>query len=600
MTSFPLFGPSTPFYTGVFTSINTVPFTVMLDGHTYAVDLTKYRRSSQETLRDGVVQSNEPNDVLFNAQGAWARYRYSWFHGTGQKYGDLREDADPYRFYSSQGVDPWDDGKLKLLRAQTNVQSVTSSLVLMCIVGDYLFISDGATLYRTSDMTTFTTCTAPGGNVLAMTTDGTDLYVATTTVMKKYVAAATTPTTFSTPVTGNCSNVAFVANRLLMSKDNVLYEVGATGALTTLRTHYQSAFEWTTIFNIGSRIYIGGFAGARSELYTCVVDDTGVIVQGAEAAPLPPGELLHYGLAYAGVVLLGTSNGVRMATLGSDGTLTYGPLIAEGYASKAACVSGKFAWCSVDGFYGEGGGLIRLDLSTMTDTLQPAWASDEYTTEVTTITGVAFFDGCVAMGGSGGIYSSAQGNYIAAGALDSGLLSFGTVEPKGLIELEVTFEPLAAGDSVTATVYDENYLTLASRTYTTVGGTSMTVDLNGVEVEKVRVDLTLASTAQTGVTVLRWRMRAYPIPPAVQQWVVPLQVFRSNVVNDGEGQELTYEQLDEVEHLISLWASKTAVVYREGERGYQVRIDAYEYAPHDWRDAGDFFDGWMTVRLVEA
>ena len=63
---------------------------------------------------------------------------------------------------------------------------------------------------------------------------------------------------------GNVDTVAFVANRLLVGNGNILYEVGSTGTRTAIVTHFQASFRWTIIFAIGSKIYVGGYAGDRS------------------------------------------------------------------------------------------------------------------------------------------------------------------------------------------------------------------------------------------------------------------------------------------------------------------------------------------------
>ena len=83
-----------------------MPSTVQLNGVEYVLgDLSKFRYSSMEPLRDGVVTSNDPNDSLFNADAAWSRYKYSWHRGAGQVFDDLRDDADPYRFADNVNVD---------------------------------------------------------------------------------------------------------------------------------------------------------------------------------------------------------------------------------------------------------------------------------------------------------------------------------------------------------------------------------------------------------------------------------------------------------------------------------------------------------------
>ena len=809
-----------PFYLGSVATSTVVPKTITLDGRLYAIDASKYRRQSQETLRDGVVQSAEPNDVLFNANGAWARYRYSWFHGADQEFADLRDDADPYRFSTSRGVNVWNDHELTLLPSTKPIMSAASTNPLICVVDSYLFYADGANLYRTSDLITFTTCTVPGGTIQCLSTDGTDLYVATTTVMVKYVAAATAPTAFATPVTGNCTQVAFVANRLIVGTAQVLYEVAAAGTLTTLVTHFQSAFRWTAIFAVGSRIYVGGFCGSRSELYTLAVDaTTGALYRAQDAAPFPAGELLRAGYSYAGAVVLCTSKGVRFAELGGDATLTYGPLIDDVGDSRCATADGRYAWVGWSAFSEAGSGLARLALDTFVNTLQPAYASDvvtraqKYVTldgsddylstpdsagisitgdievacrvrltdytgaatqflvchgtttgdigwrlhintsgklgwvtapdgtafvttvqtaaavfvdnttywikatldvvnganrvavfyyaadaetepsswttietvttagatsifnstavgsiggsqagtspcagriyrtivrngiagtvvadfnaadattvaastvtslatgEVWTLNGDAVFEAITAPTGtvtsvarfggrtlfavsSSGLWVDSATRYMTDGWLESGITTFGTVEHKIGTSMVVRMDPLVSGQTVGCSVLEHPSATsMGSGTMSAANDVELTLELDGDPADAMTVRLTLAGTGASTPTLNSWRLRAYPVVPPVQQWVVPLLLHSAVKINNGEGQAYSQIGVDELDSIVETWKTKTAITYAEGTRAYRVRVDAYEYIPEGWNSEGDFFEGILNVRLVEA
>jgi len=287
--------------------------TITLDGYTFPVDMREWRSGPMDTFRDGVVADGQASDALFNARGAWARYAYSWHHGAGQSLSDLDPDADSFRFEDSYGVVWHVPYQATLMKTVTLLRSSAATGLVLCRSADYVFFGSGAALYRTSDLITWTLMTAPGGTIQAMSTDGTDLYVATSTLLVKYVGSGTTATAFGTPVAGNCTNVAFMSGRLVVGVAQVLSEVAASGALTTIKSHFQAAFRWTTLFNVGSRMYIGGFAGSRSELYTVTTDSAGALIQSQEAAPLPIGELLRTAVSFAGSVALCTNNGLRMA-----------------------------------------------------------------------------------------------------------------------------------------------------------------------------------------------------------------------------------------------------------------------------------------------
>ena len=190
---------------------------------------------------------------------------------------------------------------------------------------------------------------------------------------------------------------------------------------------------------------------------------------------------------------------------------------------------------------------------------------------------------------------------MGSGYLDSGWISFGTIERKGLVELEVGTLPLPTATSVRAEVIDDQYDTVAAGTQAVDGERQFYIDLAGEEVYQCALRLSL-DTADSSVTptIQRWRMRAFPIVPPVSEWLLPILVYQSVVVNIGQGEEMSQQVADVQSALHALWASKSVVMYREGGRTYRVRVDAYEFIAHDWDDAGNALNGIMVVQLVEA
>jgi hypothetical protein len=95
-----------------------------------------------------------------------------------------------------------------------------------------------------------------------------------------------------------------------------------------------------------------------------------------------------------------------------------------------------------------------------------------------------------------------------------------------------------------------------------------------------------------------WRVRAFPVVPPVEQFVVPLILYSKSVVNDGQGQLYSIDIDEEMEYLINAWREKRPLSYIEGEIVRRVRLEAYEYTPQDWSDSLTGFEGTMVVRLV--
>lgn len=615
MANFPtlLSDPTTPFYVGSASATAggasetggvtvCVPNTITLDGYTFPVELKEWRSGPQDTFRDQVVANDQPSDALFNARGAWARYQYSWHHGSGQQLRDLDELADPYRYLSGYGI-AWHTKYQATLLPSTQLRQASAATgLVLCRSDAYVFFGAGTTLYRTTDLITWTAMTDPGGTIQALASDGTDLYVATSTKLVKYIGAATTSTAFATPVAGDCSNVAFMSNRLVVAAGNVLSEVAASGVLTTIKTHFQAAFRWTALFNIGSRMYVGGFAGSRSELHTVTTDSAGALVQSQEAAPLPVGEKLRGGISFSGAALLMTNNGVRFAQVSGDGTLTYGPLIEEPGDVLCAVADGRYVFTGWSTLESNKCGVARMIVDDEVAPLQPSYASDVFeSAAIGAVSGVARLGGKTAFAVDGsGVWVESTGAYVGQGEIRSGRISFGTVEPKGLIGLTLEFAPLLAGEAFEATVYDENGVNIGVGAMSTPNETQLEIDLKGEMVPFVTVKVTVTGPGTTTPVLYRWRMRAYPVPPPVLQWVLPLIVGQQVTVNAGEGQTVSMD-LDAMNTWIEdLWGERRYTLLRVGGRSYRVRVDNFEWRPAKWTDDGELPQGLLVVQLVDA
>lgn len=570
--------------------------TVALDGNIYAANLKGMQYSSQSTFRDSTVTGETASDSLFNMNGAWARYRTSWHHGGDQEIADLRDEVDLYRFNTSVGIDCWTENQLTLAHSCDLVHAGAGNCLLI-EAHNIVVHTAGTQIYRSiDDGANWTAASGPGLTIYALATDGIDVYLATAGGIYKMAAGASPATLFGAD-TNPVHAVAFVAGRLLCSKANVLQEVSAAGARTTVKTHFQASFIWNVIFAIGSRIYVAGYAGAHSELYSLTTDSTGNLVQSNEAASFTHDEVLNGGFAYAGVVILLTSKGARMARVADDGSLVYGALIEDVGACQYAAADGRFVYV---GHNAAGGtGLARLALDVTTNSLTPAWAMDLFTETTGVVTGVAVANGRVLLAATDiGVMWQGDG-FATEGTITSGRLSFGTVEPKHLTELSVSFDPLGEAETVTAELLDETGDPIATATASVLGTSELVLDLDAVHVQHCEVRLTLAGTGGTP-RVTQWRLLAYPVPPPVLQWVVPLRFSTVSTIGDNEGEALTIDVITELERIAAWYRSKDRITFQIADRAYGVRVDEFVFESTKWDDEQTFLEGVCTVRLVEA
>lgn len=134
-----------------------------VDGHPYLCD-PDYQRQTVQVIRQQADQSTEPGEQSLTPLGLWRRSQETWHHGAGQTFLDGREGltaysttaADPHRFRSSKGIDPWTKGQLSLLHPTLKSWSTTNTNLYLAIAQGFdtnggpisiLYVADGNQLY---------------------------------------------------------------------------------------------------------------------------------------------------------------------------------------------------------------------------------------------------------------------------------------------------------------------------------------------------------------------------------------------------------------------------------------------------------------------
>lgn len=592
------------FYTGSTSSSATIPFTITLDDHVYPIDVTQYKASSLASLNQNMVNTGQVDDSLFNADGAWWRYRHDWRYGAGQSVMDLGEDRNTSRFYKSVGINPWTEGQLELHHSTTLTNStVKDTNVMFAVTESHIYAMDTTHLYRSVDGITWVACTLTGigsNTLTGITSDGIKCYVSTTAHV--YVSNTSTATLATFSSSGaSFSGVWFVAGKLFAAKTNILGELDAGGTFSVIITHFQPSFKWTTAFNAGSKIYAGGYAGLKSEVLAFTVNSTGTLVQGAESISFSYGELVQTAIGHAGMVIFGTNKGIRLADISQFGIMTYGPLIDTPGSVTSIQGEAQYIWFNWSNFDTAATGAGRLDLSATPRQLQPAFATDVYAEVSGTCSGIARFVGKTIVGIVGyGIYTENLTTYVSLGYIDSGNIFFGTVEIKSITDVLATFAPLATDEKVFVEVFDSNGELLNSSSSNALNAEKIIVGLDGEQADYFTTRITLYSptSGATTPTFKRWRLRAFPIVPPLEQYILPLMLFSSVVINDAQGQLMSVHVDEEVEFLKEIWYTKRPISYVQGKTVRRVRIEAYEYSPEIWSPNDQGFEGTLTVRLV--
>lgn len=126
---------------------------VGVEDHAYAVEPSGFRRETVQVLRQQADQSTEPGEASLNPQGLWRRSQESWHHGAGQDFldGKSEQAADPHRFRSSKGIDPWTRGQISLLHPTIKSWSTTNTNLRLAVSLSgsqfVLHAADGTELY---------------------------------------------------------------------------------------------------------------------------------------------------------------------------------------------------------------------------------------------------------------------------------------------------------------------------------------------------------------------------------------------------------------------------------------------------------------------
>jgi len=253
----------------------------------------------------------------------------------------------------------------------------------------------------------------------------------------------------------------WVKGRIILATDNKVYELTpSTSSLPSpIFTHPNTDYTFTSIAESGAAIYVAGYAGTQSSIYKFTLSDAGAITSLTSAvvsAQMPDGELIYSIKQYLGYMLIGTSKGIRVATVSpDDGSIAYGPLVAETEQPVYDfAFRDRFCWATAE--VNGKGGLIRIDLSEQISPLRFAYAHDIFKNVAKNCKAVAFLgtsDRKIFALDTDYNYIEAATRLAATGYLRTGFIRYATLENKYFKFLKVR------GTLNTTTTIDVNSIT---------------------------------------------------------------------------------------------------------------------------------------------
>jgi hypothetical protein len=370
----------------------------------------------------------------------------------------------------------------------------------------------------------------------------------------------------------------------------------------------------------GPAIYTAGHSGIYSTVQKYTLTSNGsmpVLSSAIVAAELPVGEVVERIFYYLGQLIIGTSKGVRVASIEeTTGSILYGPLVFE--SSQPVydfAARDRFVWCAA-GIGSLDAGLVRIDLGQQIDNspLRYAYANDiehaQTTEHFTTAVGfigvtnrLAF---CTAHNTTDGcIYFESATELAVSGYVTTGAIRYGTLEPKhfkfirgrgdflkGAMDIQSIAEN---GSTYSIITYDKN-----------VGSPEVSTTSPEYSQEFMSFKFTLSrdtTDIQSGPTFKGYQVKALPATKGQRLiqfpvWCFDVEKDRFNVVVGYEGR--AWERIQALEDIESRRDVVNIQDFTVGERvqGVIEKVSFIRKAPPN----GDFdgFGGilFITVRTV--
>ena len=431
-----------------------------------------YERAYSRVLKDQIDNSNEPGDT--SLEGWWVRSQTNWTAGAGYEWMEpISEEPIPSTFNWSYGVNPWHEGEICLHRQSTADSTVAGNEAsnLLYLNGRVWFSvgaevysapwDDTTTLTLVATMTTdVTTLTSAFGALVAGTGDG--VYTVATGGITEQIYSSSAP-----------AFVWFAKDRLFVAVGPNLYEVGDLdangidiGTLTPVGTSRDVNWVWTDVTSGPAGIYVAGHGNSGSTISLITLDtSTSVptLTPPTVVAELPvPERVLGIDIYIGTYMLIRSTLGVRVGVVDTQG-VTYGPLLKCGLLTGGFAFYDRFAYGTIADAGEDRSGIIRFDLSGLSNEQRIPFAMDVRVPvgDDRTVTDVVVVseENLIFLGsndtGSALFSSRPSSPFEPYGVLQSGWIRMGTTVPKVWSRFAMVRPSNSAG-RVTAYLVDES------------------------------------------------------------------------------------------------------------------------------------------------
>jgi hypothetical protein len=587
-------------------------------GFFYAIDdQNPHVRQTNNYRRQQIDTSPEPGEQTLSQW--WVRSQDSWHRGQGiLNYEPGNNKETEYRYATGYNVYPWDQSSIRLSTDFGGGGANSSWLVTGTYNNTaYYWSLEGTNLF--ANAVTSTGSIISSGYAAFPSTPRTEPALAgnklliggTSVIMVANQDPAVSNVISNLWTAGPAATTCvpyWAKNRIICAAGSSLYELTLAGGVFPAATFTPATAggTWTAVAEAPDCILAAYNAGGKGYIYCLrLIEPTtaggsptlGAFVQVAE---MPPGEMIYSMRTYLGAyVVLGTSLGVRICSLGSGSEIAVGPLTVKTTNPVYALTARDnfvYAGITADAAINNLSGVVRIDLGqeilnyTLTGyaskTLRYAYNYDWVCSvsgsgwednQVQSIGALGLFD-IVYLGlVSGGIYSSGPGRYPAAnGVFTTGRIRYGTTENKTFAYLKLG-ATIPANTSIVVDVITPSGSVINVATLTSATDLTQDIPLTGVSSSvypwiQVRFTLNTNTTVPTRSytpTIDSYQVKATPLPHIQRQIMYPLRL--ADFEQDSKGglvvgyKDSAYSRLAALETLENNQSLVTVVDNTNGE-----------------------------------
>lgn len=527
-------------------------------------DQNPYVRETAEFRRQRIDTERNPGEQSLDS-GMWIRSQSSWHYGSGLSSAEPLEVSDAeaqFRYHDGGGIDPWTAGQLTLLNDTAmvlNSSGVASGQQLLGVETGVLHSASNKLYYITNAGTSASVNWGGAAEIFSLTTNG-ELWVLSDDdgIYKGTLPNGAGSKIYNSKGTEDRTLVRWVKTRLMFAANNSVYEItnlspSSATLPTALYNHPSTQWIWTDFSEGPTAIYASGYDGDMSAIYKIginVTSSTVTLNQPVVVAEMPRGESVLNMYSYVGTYLvIGTTKGVRIATMDANGSLTMGPLIVESSdGCKDAVASGSYVYVTV-GSKGNAGdrvnrpGIYRIDLGTNLNNNPLVFAHAADLVTPNGFTGlcdqVTISDNKLWLGVNGAGVFKQQSTYVASGWIETGRIRLGTVEAKAWRDMRLLSTDGSTGNITGfASSSDSTAPSSWNQIIELTAGTNDSIGLLNSAFPTAAANLFAAfkltrSGAGASPVMIGYQIRAIPAPRRNQLVSVPIMVFDFEVDRQG-------------------------------------------------------------------